>query len=113
MKIANATTSDFYCTKCGNKGIPIMRLAGRDREAGHLKKMYCIYCQEETNHAEIRHFGDYRYEDFKKEFELGRFIDGQRLPINKLKGCKNHNCKCNIKGKCWNANGKNECFGRK
>ena len=64
------TSSDFYCTKCGRKGIPIARKVGKQREAGHLKKLYCMYCKEEINHAEIRPFGDYNYEDFKLEFDL-------------------------------------------
>ena len=29
------TTSDFYCLKCGKKGIPIARKIGSQREAGH------------------------------------------------------------------------------
>ena len=32
------TTSEFYCTKCGRRGIPIARRIGSQREAGHLKK---------------------------------------------------------------------------
>ena len=68
------TSSDFYCTRCGRKGIPIARKVGKQREAGHLKKLYCMYCKEEINHAEIRPFGDYNYEDFKLEFDLGRFF---------------------------------------
>lgn len=46
--------SNFYCSKCGNKGIPVPRGAYRMREKYHLKKLYCPYCKEETNHLEIR-----------------------------------------------------------
>lgn len=48
------TISQFKCTQCGNIGIPISRKQSRQREQGHLKKLYCIYCKEETNHVEIR-----------------------------------------------------------
>ena len=41
------TTSEFYCTKCGKKGIPIARKLGSQREAGHLKRLYCPFCREE------------------------------------------------------------------
>ena len=40
-------TSEFYCTKCGGRGIPIARKTGKQREAGHLKKLYCIQCRME------------------------------------------------------------------
>ena len=67
------TISDFYCTRCGRRGIPLPRKKSKIHEPGHLKKLYCIYCQEEVNHVEIRPFGSYSYEDFKKEFERGVF----------------------------------------
>ena len=99
----NFEISDMYCTKCGRRNIPIARIKGKYREAGHLKKLYCIYCKEEVNHCEIRQFGKYTLEDFKKEFELGRFINGERVPISKCKDCKNNLCKFNVNGKCWNC----------
>ena len=111
MKFGNRTTiSRTFCTACGREGISIPRKAGHQREAGHLKVLYCLYCQKETNHVEIRPFGSYNEEDFKLEFDLGRFLpDGTRVPIKDLKPCKCTDCKCNINGKCWNSNGKNEC----
>jgi hypothetical protein len=73
------TTSNFYCTKCGKKGIPVFR-TGRVREAGHLKSMYCIYCGRTQNFAEIRPFGAYNFEDFKIEYEYGNFDNfGNRI----------------------------------
>lgn len=71
--------SNFYCTCCGNKGIPIFRKAGGEREPGHLKKMYCLTCKKETNMAEIRSFGKYNLEDFWTEFSHGNFTkEGKR-----------------------------------
>lgn len=107
------TSSDFYCTRCGKKGIPIARRIGKQREAGHLKKLYCMYCKEEVNHAEIRPFGDYNYEDFKLEFELGRFINGEKIPTGELLECSNCECKYNVNGRCWNSNNSANCIYKK
>ena len=107
------TSSDFYCTRCGRKGIPIARKVGKQREAGHLKKLYCMYCKEEINHAEIRPFGDYNYEDFKLEFDLGRFVEGNKIPIGELPSCSCADCDYNVHGKCWNSNHSYECGHRK
>ena len=71
--------SDFYCTRCGQKSIPIWRKAGRSREPGHLKKLWCLNCQDEVNHVEVRPFGKYNYEDFLIEYNYGNFKeDGTR-----------------------------------
>lgn len=79
-KNQKVTTSEFYCTKCGNRGIPIARRVGKQREAGHLKKLYCINCKETWNFAEIRPFGEYDYNDFLSEFKNGNFdIEGNRI----------------------------------
>ena len=67
------TTSEFYCTKCGERGIPIARRIGKQREAGHLKKLYCLNCKEAWNFVEVRPFGDYTYENFLTEFRYGNF----------------------------------------
>ena len=106
------TTSDFYCVRCGHKGIPIARRIGSQREAGHLKRLYCMHCKAEVNHAEVRPFGAYNYEDFKLEYELGRFVDGQKIPIAELASCTNIDCPYNKEGKCWNSNGSYECLYR-
>ena len=71
--IRNIEEHDFYCVKCGNKGIPIMRRGGNFREAGHLKKLYCLFCKKEINHVECLPFSKYTYEDFKLEFENNNF----------------------------------------
>ena len=104
--------NDFYCTECGNRGIPAARTTRHQREAGHLKRMYCLFCKKETNHAEIRPFGNYRYEDFREEFELGRFVDGVKIPVKDLKSCSNMECDYNKHGKYWNSNGSYKCETR-
>ena len=60
---------DFYCTKCSNKGIPCQRRIGHQHSRGHLKKLFCIYCNEEVNHYECRSLED--VEKFKKNFNKG------------------------------------------
>ena len=75
MSKQNAVMSEFYCTQCGTKGLPIWRRAGKEREAGHLKKLYCLKCQKETNHVECKENTHYQYEDFKLEYEYGNFSE--------------------------------------
>ena len=45
--------SQLYCPKCGNI-FPIRRSYGQQRNKGHLKKYYCVYCNEEVNCLEVR-----------------------------------------------------------
>lgn len=106
-------TSHFYCTYCGKESFPIIRKKGQLREPGHLKKLFCIHCKKETNQAEVYPKGTYTYEDFLKEFSLGRFIKGDRVPIGELLGCSLNNCSYNCNGKCWNANKSYKCEYRK
>ena len=101
--------SEFYCTHCGNRGIPIARKVSSQRESGHLKKLFCLHCQKETNHAEIKQNGKYTLENFLEEYKLGRFIEGEKLPIAELFSCKNINCLYNKHGKCWNSNKSYKC----
>ena len=101
----NKTPDRFFCTQCGQEGIPIVRPKCKEREAGHLKNLYCIYCKKETNHVEIREKSqNYTLEDFQLEFELGRFVNGNRTELKDLLKCSNSNCIYNIDGNCWNAN---------
>lgn len=66
--------SEMYCTKCGKRGISIPRKDNSYREPGHLKKIYCIYCNKEQNHVEIRPlYGDYNYNDFQLEMKYNNF----------------------------------------
>ena len=72
--------SDFYCTQCGSQGLPVVRTAKHAREPGHLKKLYCVYCKTEKNHAEVRPiYGGYNYEDFQLEMKYHNFdLNGNR-----------------------------------
>ena len=107
-----STQSRFFCTECGNEGIPIQRVKGQRRASGHLKKLYCIYCKKETNHFEVRDIDIEGYEEFKKEFNLGRFVNGNRVEIKDLTSCSNTSCPFNVDGECWNSNYSNDCGHR-
>lgn len=106
----NGETSRFFCTKCGNEGLPIWRKKGQERKAGHLKKLYCLHCKEEVNHVEIKTAGNYTLDDFNQEFTLGRFLNGDRIPLDKLYLCSKKKCPFNCNGKCWNANNSHHCI---
>lgn len=71
--VRHISLSDFYCTCCGNKGIPVFRTVGQEREPGHLKKIFCLYCQKEVNMVEVRSIGKYTLEDFWIEYEYKNF----------------------------------------
>ena len=102
----------YRCTKCGKEGLPVHRKKGQERKGGHLKKLYCIYCNEETNHAEIKENDNYTYETFREEFEAGRFVEGNRYEINELLSCTKIDCPYNKNGKCWNSDFSNDCGHR-
>lgn len=71
---------DFYCTCCGRKGIPISREKNKRRESGHLKKLFCIYCNREVNHAEVVENTKYNKETFLDEYRGGNFdVEGNRI----------------------------------
>lgn len=63
----------FYCIKCGNKGIPLMRRQSFQHEKMHRKKLYCLHCKEEVNHIECKTLED--VETFKINFENGVYIN--------------------------------------
>jgi hypothetical protein len=79
--------SDFYCTQCGKFTYPLPRKKSNQKEAGHLKSLYCIYCKKEINCVEIRPFGSYTYEDFIFEYNNHNFDkEGKRVvPYSQLR----------------------------
>lgn len=108
--MANFTMSEFYCTQCGNKGLPVLRKKGAEREAGHLKKLFCLKCKRETNHAECKPFTRYDFEQFKEEYEYGNFSEeGLRImPYSRLKELIRHG---EVEKKKTLANGGNPGLG--
>lgn len=78
MGNTNGYLSDFYCSECGRKSLPVWRKKSNSREAGHLKKLFCIYCGKETNQVEVSPKSGYTKEDFDFEFRNHNFENGQR-----------------------------------
>lgn len=77
--MAKILRSTCYCTQCG-EGFPILRNDSKIREPGHLKKLYCNTCLDYTNHAEVREFGKYTYNDFLIELNYNNFTkNGERI----------------------------------
>lgn len=55
MKKQKTIISHLKCTKCHNE-ISIPRKRGKLRQNGHIKHMYCPFCQEETPFEESRNY---------------------------------------------------------
>lgn len=84
----NIVGHDFYCTKCGTKGIPVVRQKGKERELGHLKALWCLTCKAEVNHVEINpNSVNYTYNDFRLEYDFHNFDEnGNRImPVGMFK----------------------------
>jgi hypothetical protein len=64
-------SSELWCISCGKRGIPIIREKGKQREAGHRKAMYCIYCKSTVNHIETRNEEEAR--KFREDFAAGMY----------------------------------------
>lgn len=74
----NVAQSNFYCVRCANK-VPLPRRRGQLREKGHLKSIYCIRCQEEINHLEVREFDlEFDLDKFKEEIAQGLYKDKEK-----------------------------------
>jgi hypothetical protein len=87
------TDHEFYCTQCGKRGLDVIRQQGKDRGAGHLKKLYCLNCDKETNHAECKPSSTkYNYSDFYIEYTFNNFDEegNRRMPYGLFRA-KLHN----------------------
>jgi hypothetical protein len=63
---------NFYCCKCGAKGIPVVRKQNKLREKMHLKQLWCINCKEVVNHVEC--YDDKDVAKFLERFKNGYYI---------------------------------------
>ena len=71
--MASTIEHQFYCIKCGKRGIPLARKRGAQREKYHSKKLFCLNSQQEVNHVECRNQEE--IDQFKIWFEEGMFKD--------------------------------------
>ena len=94
MSINKMTFNEFYCTQCGRRNFDLPRKRGREREPGHLKKIFCPQCKDTVNHVEVKQYAqNYTYFDFVTEYEYGNFdADGKRIrQYGELKQLINNN----------------------
>ena len=70
---AKTEEHNFYCIKCGNRGIPLSRKVGRQHENFHRKKLFCVFCGQEVNHIECKTMED--VEQFKINYKMGVYKD--------------------------------------
>ena len=77
---------DFYCIKCGNKGIPLSRDRGHQHKRFHRKKLFCLTCQQEVNHIECKNLED--VEKFKEDFKNGVYTDEAEESISYVRASR-------------------------
>ena len=82
----NMNTHDFYCMKCGKRGLPIVRPRNNHREKFHRKKLYCIYCKEEVNHVECSN--DQEVNKFLQNFKEGVYLDEAEASVSFIRGTR-------------------------
>ncbi len=78
---------EFYCTRCGKKGIPLGKEIEKTEEEGRLQRLFCFSCNKETNHAEVVRGSRYDKKIFIDELKSGNFDkQGNRLiPLKEWK----------------------------
>lgn len=77
------TEHNFYCMKCGRKGIPLARRQSFQHEKMHRKKLYCLHCKEEVNHVECKDSEE--VETFKLNFKNGVYINEAEESISHVR----------------------------
>ena len=77
---SHLTEHSFYCIKCGNRGIPLMRNRGFRHEKFHRKKLYCITCQQEINHVECK--DEEEINQFLEDFDNGKFKEEAEMSVS-------------------------------
>lgn len=77
---------NFYCMKCGKKGIPLMRNKGFQHSKHHRKKLYCPFCKVEVNHVECKTYDD--VQEFLDAFERGDYKEEAEQSISYIESEK-------------------------
>jgi ribosomal protein L33 len=74
----NLTQSKFFCTQCGKVQF-IARKQSLQRERGHLKKLYCPFCNISCNHYEVREYDlDFDYDLLMEKIKNNEFpLEGE------------------------------------
>lgn len=71
MRMGAYEAHDFYCIKCGNKGLSLQRKINHKHGKHHRKKLWCPYCKMEVNHIECRN--DTEVAEFKEQWIKGEY----------------------------------------
>ena len=79
MSYGKIDIHDFYCIKCGNKGMPCLRPQAHRREKFHRKKLYCPTCGLTVNHIECKN--DEEVYEFKEMFANGDFQEEVEISL--------------------------------
>ena len=53
MKRQKHNISYFVCPECGNM-LPLPRKKARRREKGHIKDLFCVFCNKVVKTTEVR-----------------------------------------------------------
>ena len=97
----NYETHDFYCLRCANKTLPVLRSHAKMKEQFHRKKLWCTHCQMEINCIEITTLEE--KEIFMEEFANGIYQQeaedsishvGNSWQRKDVMGAKTHGLRC-------------------
>ena len=83
--MANYETHDFYCLRCGQPGIPVMRKLGKQHGSFHRKRLYCPHCKVEINHVEVRNQEE--KEQFLEAFNNGEYKNEAEESLCHVRAC--------------------------
>ena len=78
--MAQLVSHEFYCTRCGNRGLNVWRKQSSHRGKGHLKKLYCVHCGMEVNHYECYDNRDIK--KFLRKYNNGDFLVQESNDVN-------------------------------
>lgn len=85
--MAKFSEHNFYCMRCGRKGLPIARRDSHNYSKHHRKRLWCPWCGMEVNHIECRN--DSEVYEFKQAFEAGEYKEEAEKSIEYINKEKN------------------------
>ncbi len=69
----NSVTHRFFCPRCGEETLPVVRSNSKLRERGHLKMLYCYHCNMTINMVECR--DEFEVREFREAFLSGNLAE--------------------------------------
>lgn len=83
MAKTEAIYHDFYCLKCGQRGLPLPRKRSLQHEKFHRKRLYCPWCKVDIAHIEVR--TQEELNEFTESFLAGDFEEEAEESIQHCK----------------------------